>query len=66
MWLVVLGLVFDLVVDLWYLNKGCLGDIFEVFFSVFEMEVEDLVVVDERRYNIEYILKFILVCDLIE
>lgn len=42
-------LVFDLdfIIDLCYFNKGCLVDIFEVFFDILDYEFEELKVVDE-------------------
>lgn len=60
-------LVFDLdfIIDLRYFNKGCLVDIFEVFFDILDYEFEELKVVDERRYGVEYILRFLFVRDLI-
>lgn len=60
-------LVFDLdfIIDLRYFNKGRLVDIFEVFFDILDYEFEELKVVDERRYGVEYILRFLFVRDLI-
>lgn len=65
MYIVVLVFDLDFIIDLCYLYKGCLVDIFEVFFDILDYEFEELKVVDEWRYEVEYILRFLFVRDLI-
>lgn len=47
MCIVVLVFDLDFIIDLCYLNKVCLVDIFEVFFDILDYEFEELKVVDE-------------------
>lgn len=64
--MVILGEDSEFIIDMRYLNKGRFGDIFNQFFEQFEKEVQLIMVVDERRYNVEYIVYYILVLDLIK
>lgn len=47
-------------------NLGRLNNKFDVFFEILLKEVEKIIVVDDRRYGIVYLLEFILLEEMVE
>ena len=56
----------DLVIDMRHLNKGRLGDTFDVFFKELEAIVEDLTAADERRHGVAHMSQFLSISNLIK
>ena len=56
----------DLVIDMRHLNKGRLGDTFDVFFKELEAIVEDLTAADERRHGVAHMSQFLSISDMIK